>query len=289
LEPSQISEEKTHESHLNALSSIGLSQYEARCYLASLQLGPTTINQIGQIAQVPRTKVYGAIRKLVERGLEEQSEDDPKIYSARSPREVLVPLLEKEEKRVKSDLEALTELEVIHQSIALVKRADTLRSKVLRYYPRIAITRKIRDLFQLARKKVLILTTANGLIRLSKMADILYERSRFGLTVEIFSSTRDEPVFTTAVQSLKEIENSTISYLPSAPTTQIIIIDAQYFLACELKPDDLRDEGMDVGFLIQSSELSEMMESMVRVMTAVQRELPRGMEEVSKSHPAVSS
>jgi sugar-specific transcriptional regulator TrmB len=256
--------------------------------LASLQSGPATINQIGITAGVPRTKVYGAVRKLVERGLVEQSEDDPKIFLARSPREVLVPLLEKEEKRVKSDLEALTELEVIHQSMAFVKRADALRSKVLRYYPRIAITRKIRDLFQSARKKVLILTTANGLIRLSKMADILYERSRFGMSVEIFSSTRDEPVFSTAVQSLKEIENSTIAYLPSAPTTQIIIVDVQYVLVCELKPDDLRDEGMDVGFLIQSPELSEMMESMVRVMSTIHGELPRKQEESPKSQPAIS-
>ncbi len=274
MQPSQLSGEKTHEVHLNALSSIGLSQYEGRCYLASLQSGPATINQIGITAGVPRTKVYGAVRKLVERGLIEQSEDDPKIFFAKSPKDVLIPLVEKEEKRIKQDLEALTELEVIHQSMAFVKRADALRSKVLRYYPRVAVTRKIRELFQSARSKVVILTTANGLIRLSKMADILFDRSRLGMSLEIFSSTRDEPVFSTAVQSLKEIENCMISHLPSAAPTQVIVVDGQYLLVSELKPDDMRDEGMDVAFLIQSSELAEMMESMVRVMATVHGELP---------------
>jgi sugar-specific transcriptional regulator TrmB len=270
---SSFSGENTSEAQLNALSSLGLSQYESKCFLASLQTGPATINQIGIVAGVPRTKVYGAVRKLVERGLVEQSEDDVKIFVAKSPKDVLIPLLEKEEKRIKMGIEALTELEVIHQSMAFVKRAEALRSKVLRYYPRVAVSRKIRELFQGCRKKVVILTTANGLIRLSRLSQILFERARLGMSLQIFTSTLDEPVFATAVQSLKEIENSAISLLPSAAPVQVILVDEQYVLISELKPDDIRDEGMDVGFLIHSTELTEMMESLIRVMAAVHAEL----------------
>ena len=66
-----------------------------------------TINQIGIVAGVPRTKVYGVVRKLVERGLLEESEDDPKVFLAKSPKDVLIPLLEKEEKRIEQGIEAL--------------------------------------------------------------------------------------------------------------------------------------------------------------------------------------
>ena len=238
-----------------------------------MQTGPATINQIGIVAGVPRTKVYGAVRKLVERGLIEQSEDDQKIFFAKSPKEVLIPLLEKEQRRIKQGLEALTELEVVHQSMAFVKRAEALRSKVLRYYPRVAVTRKTRELFQGARKKIVILTTANGLIRLSKLSSLLFERSRVGMMLEIFTSTLDEPVFSTAIQNLKEIENCTISFLPSAAPVQVVLVDEQYAMVSELKPDDIRDEGMDVGFLVHSSELTEMMEALVRVMSSVHAEL----------------
>jgi sugar-specific transcriptional regulator TrmB len=262
------------ENYLGALASLGLSQYESKCFLAALQTGPATINQIGIVAGVPRTKVYGAVRKLVERGLLEQSEDDTRIFIARSPRDVLIPLLDKEQKRIKQGIEALTELEVIHQSMAFVKRAETLRSKVLRYQLRSSVTRKLKELFKGCRKKVVVLTTANGLIRMSKLADILFERSRLGMSLQVFSSVRDEPVFTTAVQSLREIENSTISLLPSAAPVEIVIVDDQYVLICEMKPDDLRDDGQDVAFLIQSSELAEMMESLIRVMATVHGELP---------------
>jgi len=274
LQPaSAFTGENTSEAQLNALSSLGLSQYESKCFLASLQTGPATINQIGIVAGVPRTKVYGAVRKLVERGLVEQSEDDLKIFVAKSPKDVLIPLLEKEQKRIKQGIEALTELEVIHQSMAFVKRAEALRSKVLRYYPRVAVSRKIRELFQSSRKKVVILTTANGLIRLSKLSTILFERARLGMSLQIFTSTLDEPMFATAVQSLKEIENSVISFLPSAAPVQVVLVDEQYVMVSELKPDDIRDDGMDVGFLIHSTELTEMMEGLVRVMSAVHAEL----------------
>jgi sugar-specific transcriptional regulator TrmB len=267
----QSADGPSNENHLSALSSIGLSQYESKCFLASLQTGPTSINQIGIIAGVPRTKVYGAVRKLVERGLLEQNEDNPKIYVARSPKDVLIPLLEKEQKRIKASLEALMELEVIHQSLGYVKRAEALRSKVLRYSPRVAISRKVRELFESAKKKVIVLTTAKGLVRLSKMADILYERSKLGLSVEVFSSILDEPVFSTAVQSLREIESLSLEFLPSLVSIQIIIVDSTYLFMTELKPDDMRDEGMDIGFLIVNSEMAEMMESLVRFLPSVHK------------------
>ncbi|HYB04820.1 MAG TPA: helix-turn-helix domain-containing protein [Nitrososphaerales archaeon] len=265
--------ESTSETQLNALASLGLSQYESRCFLASLQTGPATINQIGIVAGVPRTKVYGAVRKLVERGLLEQSEDDPKVFLAKSPKDVLIPLLEKEEKRIKQGIEALNELEVIHKSVALVKRADTLRSKVLRYTPRYVVMRKVRELFQNCRKKVVVLTTANGLIRLSKMSGILFERARLGMSLQVFTSTLDEPVFNTTIQNLREIENSSISLLPSAAPIQVILVDEQYVLVTDLKPDDIRDEGLDVAFLIHNTELTEMMESLIRVLVAVHADL----------------
>ncbi len=256
----------TNEAHLSALGSIGLSQYESKCFLASLELGPSTINQIGITAGVPRTKVYGAVKKLVERGLIEQSEEDSKKFIARSPRDKLIPLVEKESQRIKESLEALTELEIIHESMGYVKKAEALRSKVLRYSPRSAVTRKLRELFALSKYKVVVLTTANGVIRLSRMADLLFERSRQGLEVEIFTGTKDEPIFSTAIQSLNEIENCNISLLPATTSIQMITIDSQYLLISELKPDDIKEEGMDVAFLIQNQELTEMMESFVRII-----------------------
>ncbi len=257
----------TNELHLGALGSLGLSQYESKCFLAALYAGPSTINQIGIVAGVPRTKVYGSIRKLVEKGLLEQSEDNPKIFSAKSPKEVLIPLLEKEGRRIKQDLDALSELETIHQSMKFVRTAAAQPpSKVVRYTPRSSVTRKTSELFQNGKERVLVLTTANGVIRLSRMADLLFERSQIGLKLDIISTTLDEPIFATAVQSLKEISTCTISFIRSIVPIQMILVDSQYILMSELKPDDLRENGMDVGFFIQNTEMADMFEGLIRIL-----------------------
>lgn len=262
------------EAELNALASIGLSQYEGKCFLAALETGPATINQIGIVAGVPRTKVYGAVRKLAERGLFEQSKEDDRIYSAKSPREVLIPLLEKEEKRIKQGLEALTRLEIIHQSMAYVKRTDALSSNTLRISPRSAVTKKFQELLFQSRKRIVIFTTANGLVRLSKMSGLLFERAEAGAEIEVMTPIKDEPVFHTAIQSINEIENSKVSLLTSPGSSfplQIAVIDGKYAIFCEFKPDDMRDEAMDVAFVIENSELAEMAEALIRSLAGTQR------------------
>ena len=240
----------------------------ASAFLLRFKPGPATINQIGIVAGIPRTKVYGAVRKLVERGLLVQSEEDEKIFSAKSPSEVLIPLLEKERRRINQGLEALAELELIHQSMRYVKRSGTLLSKIVRYSPRIVVTRKIQELFQDSKTKIVILTSANGLIRLSKLAGVLYDRSKLGMKLEVYSAERDEPIFHTAIQSIKEIENASVTLIPSAISDPIIVVDRQHVLVSDLRPDDMRDDGMDVAFLIQNSEMAEIIESLVRLSGA---------------------
>jgi hypothetical protein len=136
---------------------------------------------------------------------------------------------------------------------------------------------KIRELFSTSERKIVILTTANGLIRLSRMASLLFERSRVGMRLEIYSSTLDEPVFATAVQSLREVENSKVSFIPPMVPVQIVSVDSKQLLISEMKPDDTRDDGMDVGFLIESGELAEMLEDLIRVLGPIEREVPGRM------------
>ncbi len=51
------------------LQDIGLSENEARVYLASLSLGPTTILKIAKSSQIRRTTVYSVVETLKNKGL----------------------------------------------------------------------------------------------------------------------------------------------------------------------------------------------------------------------------
>ena len=58
-----------HKALENTLTSLGLTEHEAKVYLAALSLGPTTILKIAQTAEVKRTTVYSIIESLKLKGL----------------------------------------------------------------------------------------------------------------------------------------------------------------------------------------------------------------------------
>src|SRR3972149_4309563 len=65
---------------LARLRQFGLTEYQARVYLALLDLGTATATQIPPHSGVPRTRIYGAMAQLHERGLVEILPEDPLRY-----------------------------------------------------------------------------------------------------------------------------------------------------------------------------------------------------------------
>lgn len=70
------------EAAAEALTKFGLTEYEARCFVALAQLPHGTAREIGQVADIPRSRVYETMERLQERGLVELHEADPKEYQS---------------------------------------------------------------------------------------------------------------------------------------------------------------------------------------------------------------
>ena len=51
------------------LKKYGLSEKEARLYIALLKLGPSTVNNIAEEADIVRTTTYEILKKLREEGI----------------------------------------------------------------------------------------------------------------------------------------------------------------------------------------------------------------------------
>jgi sugar-specific transcriptional regulator TrmB len=69
----------THEA-VEALRELGLSNYEARVFVALQRLGSGTAQEVSQVSDVPRSQVYGAADDLAARGLLEVVESSPKAF-----------------------------------------------------------------------------------------------------------------------------------------------------------------------------------------------------------------
>jgi len=65
---------------VDALQSLGLTTYEARVFVALQKLGAGTASEVADIADVPRSQVYGAAEDLEGRGLVDVEQSNPTRY-----------------------------------------------------------------------------------------------------------------------------------------------------------------------------------------------------------------
>src|SRR6204780_2263188 len=79
---------------LKELQDIGLSEKEARVYLASLELGRTTAEKLAKHAKVNRSTTYVQIESLMKKGLMSTYEEGKKTYFAPESPEYLKRIFE---------------------------------------------------------------------------------------------------------------------------------------------------------------------------------------------------
>ncbi len=96
---------------LSTLQKIGLSEKEAKVYLAALELGPSVVSDIAQKAKINRVTTYDILEKLIHKGfMSFYARKGVKYFSPTDP-EIMI----KEVKRRTDDLvKSLPELRRIH-------------------------------------------------------------------------------------------------------------------------------------------------------------------------------
>lgn len=92
------------------LQKLGLSEKEAKVYLASLEIGPSTVQVIARKAGVNRSTTYVMIELLIKKGLMSSFERGKKrFFTAESP-DRFMSLLFKEEAEIKEKTKSLEEI-----------------------------------------------------------------------------------------------------------------------------------------------------------------------------------
>jgi predicted transcriptional regulator len=81
----------------DVLEEIGLSKNESKVYLALLDLGPSSINEINKKSDIHRTNVYDSLKRLTEKGyVNFISKNGKKLYEATDPSYLMDLVREKE-------------------------------------------------------------------------------------------------------------------------------------------------------------------------------------------------
>src|SRR5665647_1049926 len=112
------------------LEEFGLTERQARVYLAALELGESGVAEIAQKAHIRRSGTYYLIESLIEDGLFYQSiKDDKRYYSAIEPKKLLETAKHKHELIEKSfgDLQAIAKLSTGKPSIRIYEGLDGIK------------------------------------------------------------------------------------------------------------------------------------------------------------------
>ena len=95
-----MSTDETVEEAVEALQQLGLKEYEAQCFVGLSRLPTGTAKQLSEITDVPRTRVYDAVRLLEAQGLVEVQHSSPQQFRAVSIEEATETLRDQYEARV---------------------------------------------------------------------------------------------------------------------------------------------------------------------------------------------
>ncbi|WP_222915312.1 helix-turn-helix domain-containing protein [Natrinema sp. SYSU A 869] len=70
------------EEAVKTLEELGLTEYEARCFVALVRISKGTAKEISQVADIPRSRVYDTIERLDRKGLVSVQQTEPRQYKA---------------------------------------------------------------------------------------------------------------------------------------------------------------------------------------------------------------
>lgn len=95
---------------MERLKKFGFTEYEAKTYIALIKEGIVSAPHLAKLADVPKSKVYETLTKLISRGMIEEYPGSPRKFKARSIEFVFDEMLKEEQKKIISFKEEAEEL-----------------------------------------------------------------------------------------------------------------------------------------------------------------------------------
>ncbi len=228
---------------LKKLQDFGLSEYQARVYLALLELGIATASQIPPISKVPRTRIYITMSQLHEKGLVQIIPETPLKYKP-------LPFEEFLEKRISDMRVEAKMLEMMKEELsgefALKKQVDQQKAGSFEaIFGRRNLRAKLYRMYSNAKSEVYFIGTANSPVRLASMLlPIIEEKAQRGIALKfafpVIARNSEKVKLLSRYAVVKHIEKETFMHLT-------VIDSAEALLAHAIPDDEDPVRGSDVA------------------------------------------
>jgi sugar-specific transcriptional regulator TrmB len=164
----------------------GLSEYESKVYLSLLSLGNAGARKLSLHCDVPRTKVYGTLKKLIEYGLVVEIPGSPKQFAPSHPNEAFDTVLSLTKKKALDFDSVVQTLVKTHEK----NKEETGPQKKLIWYLDESddIKGKCSEIIRQSHEELIILTNEDGLgILFNSAHRLLDEIQEEGVEIKLYS------------------------------------------------------------------------------------------------------
>jgi len=230
------------EQEIGALQLLGLTCYEAKAYLALIRTGPVSAGKLAFYAHVPRSKLYGTLHDLEQKGLVHVAPSKPETFTAVSPLAVLKAKAEEISDQAAAGLEIVQKLA---EEYALKATSGgelglpTEANELWHIDGRRHIYDSVGKMLRRAAKSVSYYATPAGLVRAYKAhADYLENVGKRGVTVRLLAHTTKE---------IRSVASELAAVVKIRRTTKplganFVCIDGRELVVIENSPNDFNVE-----------------------------------------------
>ncbi|AZH25945.1 TrmB family transcriptional regulator [Haloplanus aerogenes] len=228
---------------IEVLQQLGLKEYEARCFVGLSRLNTGTAKQLSEVTEVPRTRIYDAIRVLEVQGLVETQHSSPQQFRAVSLEEATETLRDQYDDRVERLHDALTTIDIVDLD------DESPVQEVWSMSGRTAIENRTNDLIENAAEEVVLVVGDESLLT----DDLVTTLNGIGDGVEIIigaltPSLEDHvqtavPGATTFISGLEWLHGEDTAEKDTA-IGRLVLIDRSAFLVSSIMPESKEEQAI---------------------------------------------
>ena len=236
-----MNEISNQEQAIDLLQQLGLKEYEAGCFVALARLPKGTAKQISETSEVPRTRVYDAIRVLETKGLVEIQHSNPQQFRAVPIEEAAETLRQEYESRTETLVEALTAIEPAEPNGG----DEEITHEVWALSGTTAITNRTQQLIDAAGREIVLIIGREDVITEKLLAqlqealdtglDVLVGTQTEELREQIAKALPDAKVF---VSGLEWLHSSPLEADDDTTISRLLLIDKNTILVSSVHETD---------------------------------------------------
>ena len=231
------------EEAIEVLQQLGLKEYEARCFVGLSRLHTGTAKRLSEMTEVPRTRVYDAIRVLEAQGLVEIQHSSPQQFRAVPLDEATETLRDQYEDRVERLHDALDTVGIVDQD------DETPVQQIWAMSGRDAIENRTDQLIKDASEEVVLVIGDESLLTEDLVATLNDVGNGVDLLIGALTESLQEQI-QTAVPDAKTFISG-LEWLHGEDTTadetaigRLLLVDRSTILVSSLMPDTKDEEAI---------------------------------------------